>query len=140
MKICNTCKVEKDESSFYWSGKYINHHCKQCNSDKSKAWYAKNKDVKTASALKWHYKDKYGITIEQRQELFDKQNGKCAICSCVVHLDGIKNGTQAVIDHCHDSGKIRGMLCNLCNQGLGLFKDNIEAIERAIKYLKENQN
>lgn len=40
----------------------------------------------------------------------------------------------------YSSGKIRGMLCNLCNQGLGHFKDNIEAIERAIKYLEEKQN
>lgn len=140
MKMCNTCKVEKIESDFYSAGKYINHHCKQCNNDKSKEWYAKNKDVKLASSLKWHYKDKYGLTMEQRQKLFDEQEGKCAICSCDIHLDGSRNATQAVIDHCHSSGKIRGMLCNLCNQGLGHFKDNIEAIERAIKYLEEKQN
>lgn len=140
MKICNTCNVKKDETDFYVSNTYIYHHCKQCNSEKSKAWYAKNKDVKLASALKWHYKDKYGITLEQRQELFDKQNGKCAICSCEMHLDGNLNATQAVIDHCHSSGKIRGMLCNLCNQGLGHFKDKIEALEQAIKYLEEKQN
>jgi hypothetical protein len=140
MKICNTCKEEKDETAFYFSGNYIYHHCKKCNSEKSKQWYQINKDIKKESSLKWHYKSKYGLTFEQRQALFDKQEGKCAVCNCDVHLDGTKNATQAVIDHCHTSGKVRGVLCNTCNQGLGFFKDDVTVIQNAIKYLKENTN
>lgn len=138
MKICNRCNVEKAETEFYVSNNYINHHCKQCNSEKSKEWYAKNKDIKKKSALKWHYKDKYGLTVEQRTELFNRQNGKCAICSCDIHLDGTLDAKQAVVDHDHKTGKVRGMLCNLCNQGLGHFKDNIDAITNAIQYLEQN--
>jgi hypothetical protein len=138
MKTCNMCNVEKNESEFYFSKTYVNNHCKKCNNEKSKEWYAKNKDVKLASSLKWHYKDKYGITMEQRQELFDKQLGKCAICSCEIHLDGTLDAKRAVIDHNHKTGKVRGMLCNLCNQGIGRFKDNTKLIQNAINYLEKH--
>ncbi len=142
MKKCNTCGIEKEETEFYVAhNKHIYHHCKSCNSEKSKAWYVKNKDAKLKSALKWHYKNKYGMTVEERQKLFDEQNGKCAICSCDMNLDGDLNKAQAVIDHDHKTGKVRGMLCNLCNTGLGKFKDSVEVIEKAIAYLeKRNAN
>jgi hypothetical protein len=132
--------IEKDETDFYYSGKYINHHCKECNNKKSKEWYEKNKEEKLKSGLKHHYKKKYGLSLEQRKELFDSQNGLCLVCCCEMNLEGGLKANQAVIDHCHSSGKIRGMLCNLCNQGLGHFKDNVSFLEKAIKYLEENKN
>lgn len=64
-----------------------------------------------------------------------KQNELCAICfSCEPKT---KSG-KFCIDHCHKSGKIRGLLCNTCNMAIGKLKDNIEILTRAIKYIQED--
>lgn len=72
-------------------------------------------------------KSRYGITLEDYEEMYKKQKGKCAIC-------GIKKD-KLNIDHCHNTRKVRGLLCGSCNRGLGLLKDNIEFLNNAIKYL-----
>lgn len=71
---------------------------------------------------------KYGITVDDFRELLYIHNGQCAIC-------GIKN-EDLEIDHCHKNGHVRGLLCSRCNRGLGLFKDNIASLQKAINYLK----
>jgi Recombination endonuclease VII len=73
-------------------------------------------------------KSRYGITLEQFDELYNKQFGKCAICQQTYH-------STLHIDHDHSDGKIRGLLCNNCNLGLGHFKDSSELLENASKYL-----
>ena len=50
------------------------------------------------------------------------------------------NNKSLHIDHCHDSGKVRGLLCHGCNTAIGLFKENIDTMLKAIKYLKDNNN
>jgi hypothetical protein len=67
-----------------------------------------------------------------------KQEGRCAICS-LSETSRDRNDKIKVlsVDHCHVTGKIRGLLCHSCNVGLGLFKDNIDTIQNAILYLKE---
>lgn len=74
----------------------------------------------------------YGITKEQYDELLAFQNNKCAICGKTQEPDG----RRLAIDHCHTTGKVRGILCNNCNNGLGSFGDNIEGMLKAIEYLK----
>lgn len=73
---------------------------------------------------------KYGITLEQYKYLFTKQKGECAICKK-------KQKTSLVVDHCHKSKKIRGLLCITCNLSLGGFKDSIIQLKKAIKYLRK---
>ncbi len=73
-------------------------------------------------------KSRYGITPEQFDELYNRQLGKCAICQQTYH-------STLHIDHDHSNGKIRGLLCNNCNRGLGHFKDSTELLENASKYL-----
>lgn len=73
----------------------------------------------------------YGITLAQYDEMCADQNGKCAICG---NSDEVE-GRRLAIDHCHDSGKVRGLLCGKCNRGLGLFYDNQELLGNAISYL-----
>lgn len=83
-----------------------------------------------------YYKRYYGIGLEKYESLKESQAGKCAICGGEgfrMHK-GIKD--LLVVDHCHDSGDVRGLLCNNCNRGLGLFKDNKESLANAIKYLE----
>lgn len=79
-----------------------------------------------------HLKRKYGITIDEWRLLFESQGKVCAICKC---QEPCKMGWAT--DHCHTTGKIRGVLCYSCNWGLGHFKDNILALEEASRYLRK---
>jgi len=77
-------------------------------------------------------KRKFGITPEQYQAIYEAQNGKCAICQRATGK--IK---KLAVDHDHKTGKIRGLLCSVCNRMiLGSLRDDIEALQRAIDYLK----
>lgn len=69
---------------------------------------------------------RYGITIDQKQEMIEAQNGLCLIC---------QERPAKHVDHCHSSGQIRGILCFTCNRGLGKFEDDPELLEMAIEYL-----
>lgn len=75
---------------------------------------------------------RYGLTEETYEALLVSQNNLCAIC-CK------KNETKRDwhVDHCHTTGKVRGILCHYCNLGLGNFKDNKEYLENAIAYLSK---
>ena len=81
-------------------------------------------------------KRQYGITAEDYDRLFEQQNGVCAICGCIP--DDPRNNRNAVlcVDHCHTTGKVRGLLCHMCNQGLGAFEDSPELFNRAARYLQ----
>lgn len=75
-------------------------------------------------------RSKYGITIEEFEEMLSDQKGCCLIC-------GDYMGEALKVDHNHETGAVRGLLCNGCNVGLGLFKDNPEFLTAAIAYLQE---
>lgn len=77
------------------------------------------------------------LTLESKlcyPELFRLQNGLCRICHSPE-----KNGKKLSIDHCHETGMIRGLLCNKCNTGIGMFEDNPDLLRAAVAYL-EKQN
>ena len=82
--------------------------------------------------LRYWYKTKYGITIEEYKKMLKKQNGKCAICG-----EESKGGRLAV-DHNHSTNKVRSLLCYHCNWGIGHFKENLDLLEKAIEYLKHH--
>ena len=77
----------------------------------------------------------YKISLKDYLDLYEKQDKKCSIC----HGDGFKMQAHhkllLVVDHDHDTGKVRGLLCHNCNRGLGLLQDSIDNLESAIKYL-----
>lgn len=73
----------------------------------------------------------YGITIEDYNALLAKQGGQCAIC---------KQFRKLVVDHCHDQQKVRGLLCDACNTGIGLLREDPELFARALEYLADNSN
>lgn len=76
----------------------------------------------------------HGLSLEDYEGLAEKQNYVCAIC-------GNTNGNRVLyVDHCHETGEIRGLLCNQCNLALGHFQDDIEKMEIAIEYLKRSAN
>jgi len=83
----------------------------------------------------------YNITAEDYAKMFSKQDGKCAIChQPETALD--KNGETKIlaVDHCHDSGKVRELLCYACNSMLGQARDKIETLEAGIAYLKKHSS
>jgi len=117
-----------------------------------KAWAERNKD-KEALRVKeknkrfirnnpnYHkdrsLKQKYGITYQDYVTLYNEQEGKCGICSIFLPLES-KIFTEILnVDHCHSSGKVRGLLCHRCNKALGLFDDNTSTLEQAMRYLRK---
>ncbi len=87
---------------------------------KGKEYRKKNPQSGHKSKLKL----KYNITIEQYNILFDMQQGKCKICNKIETCKNQGTIMNLSVDHCHKTGKIRGLLCHKCNKGLGLFGDN----------------
>jgi hypothetical protein len=85
-------------------------------------------------------KSNYGITTPERDAMGDSVNWECVICNSRMRKveQGDKSRTirDAVVDHCHDTGKVRGLICAQCNRGLGYFNDNYETLKRAKEYLK----
>lgn len=97
----------------------------------AKEWRKKNPERYRAQ----HKKDarklrlkRHGLTEEDYNELFSKQNGMCAICMRVP-------SRRLDIDHDHQTGRVRGLLCNPCNQALGLLQDNPLIIKAALQYI-----
>lgn len=80
------------------------------------------------------------MTKKDIQILAELQNKQCAICKINIHFNGTLSATQGVIDHCHKTSKIRGILCTLCNIGLGSFKEDRTALNNAALYLQENDH
>ncbi len=76
----------------------------------------------------------YGITTEQYDELLVRQDGVCAICKAGVS-DAL--GRRLSVDHDHETGRVRGLLCTLCNRGIGYFKDDANLIRLAAEYLEK---
>lgn len=82
----------------------------------------------------------YGLSLDEVHQMEALQGGRCAICN--TDNPGTRRNGKIVrwhVDHCHSTGKVRGLLCVKCNTGLGNFKDSIDTLERAISYLRANQ-
>ena len=74
-----------------------------------------------------------GMTYDLYEQMLIDQNNKCAICN-LEHT----NIKKLHVDHCHNTGKVRGLLCSNCNNGMGKLGDSIERLELVINYLKQN--
>jgi hypothetical protein len=94
-------------------------------------WQRNNPDKVKLMQRRWHHGVAYGITLEQRIELFNQQGKACAICKTTSSA-----GRGFHLDHCHATKKVRGILCHHCNLMIGQAKDRVETLERAIRYLK----
>lgn len=103
-----------------------------------KTYYQEHKEETKIKNQRNHFKRKYGITIDEYNLMFDKQNGLCLICGESENKIGMgTDRTQMLsVDHNHETNEIRGLLCHSCNLALGNFKDKIENLENAIRYLK----
>jgi hypothetical protein len=127
---CPSCS-ENDISKFYTkpNGRRSSAYCKECFKKRS----ADRWNAKTDLEKKSLRSTIYGITPDEYIKLYESQEGKCAICD---EVPSTKRGLHT--DHCHTSGKVRGLLCHNCNTALGSFKDSISLLNRAVNYLNKD--
>lgn len=130
-KTCTKCGETRSTSDFHKLARAkdgLQYWCKVCMKGYAADHYAvqANSDAKRELLLM----KRYGITAQQYDGLNEAQEGKCAICgkTCTT-------GNRLAVDHDHTSGKVRGLLCLNCNQGLGKFFDDPALFAKAIEYL-----
>lgn len=100
-----------------------------------KAYRAANPDKEKARGLK----DSFGINLRQYEDMLIAQKGKCAICERRETMKRKGKDVALAVDHCHENGAVRGLLCTACNKAIGLFGDDIEIIQSAIRYLAKHK-
>ena len=133
MKLCPGCKIEKQITEF-WKNQSA---CIECSKYRQKhRWHSRTPKKR----LEAHLRDKYKISTEVLHQRLEEQNYKCAICKePLPDLLVYENRRRGyAIDHNHDSGEFRGVLCTNCNSLLGMAKDNKYILEAAIIYLEVN--
>jgi hypothetical protein len=121
--VCTRCKVRKAVGEFpsLDGGKYL---CRAC----------------MAVANESYSLARLGLTVTDYERLLEEQGGRCAICGCPEgHRSCYGKKCKLAVDHEHQTGQVRGLLCNNCNRGLGRFKDSLSLLEAAIRYLKRKQ-
>lgn len=104
---------------------------KKLNASRQREYSKKNPEKIASNKLK----TLYGITLDQKKSMYNSQEGLCGICRIPIEFTG-KRG--AVIDHCHNSNKVRSILCLKCNTGLGCFNDNTRLMLKAVEYLDKH--
>ena len=100
-----------------------------------RSWYSRNKEYAKSRQRKYQLQ-KYNLTEQAYKDLLTEQKESCALC-------GTKQPTGKwkvfAVDHCHDTGNVRGLLCNECNRGMGLLKDSSELLRKAADYLDQHK-
>lgn len=149
-RICTKCEKEKPIEKFnrfVRKGKeYREHTCMACRQniwrkdpknlaksvERTRSWNENNKEYVKRNKRERDLKRLYGITTEQFHTLLEEQNYQCKICG-TPHTEE----KYLHVDHCHNTGVVRGLLCTKCNTGLGLFNEDLNLLTKAQKYLDE---
>lgn len=144
MKICISCNVAKPLEDFYRESRVKDGRqarCKKCHIKTTEKYRKKNPELyKKASKKYWdnlnekkkhnNWIKRYGISAEEYQKMYDDQKGVCKICQ-----NQCQTKQTLSVDHCHKTGKVRGLLCIKCNTALGMLNDNVLLFKEAINYL-----
>lgn len=136
-KACSRCEEVKPRAAFYEYTGACAHRpgtlhaaCKACEFSDRNARRKANPATAAAVARRAKLKRLFGISPEQYEQMLADQRGVCAICA-----RPSPDGRRLHVDHCHDSLKVRGLLCHDCNRGLGIFKDDPDRLSSAAQYL-----
>jgi hypothetical protein len=146
MKRCQHCKETKSHAEFHASARTFDRKdnlCKQCRYERHDAWRRANPEKAAEAARKWRkdnpersadhsLKANYGIALGTYSDMVTAQNGKCAICAS----DKPGGKGRFHVDHCHDTGEIRGLLCHNCNLGIGYLKHDPRLFDAAKRYVE----
>jgi hypothetical protein len=151
MKVCRECGASKPLEEYHTSrngkgGKvYRKNICKVCQNEYARSKYHNlSEEVKKERRRKnpcntpeWHKEYKlrtqFGLTTEEYRGMITIQNNRCITCG--TEFD---EQIKPQVDHCHNTGKVRGLLCRPCNTSLGLLKENPETLKNLITYLHDN--
>lgn len=129
MKTCTRCGLEKNLTEFHKRAAMSDGHKSEC---KVCARFYQKKRYDSGETLSAVYARQYGITLEQYDLMVMQQGGCCRICGTD---DPGSSRKRFSVDHNHDTGEVRGLLCGSCNAALGLFKDNPDILQSAFNYL-----
>jgi hypothetical protein len=139
-KTCSRCHKSKDDSEFGLrakSDRLLASWCKQCESDYRKQRWSegkiKNKKKDSRVSRRYALLYSYNLTNEQYDEMLVKQDHRCAVCGIRPFIEKLS------VDHDHETGKVRGLLCHKCNVGIGMLRDDPEILNSAIMYLRTNE-
>lgn len=135
MKRCSGCRRRRRLSSFHRNSArrdgYSN-TCRDCKNEWRRKYRKENVERYAEQRRRHIVKHKYGITAEDYDEILERQGGVCAVCG------GPPKGKRFLsIDHVHETGEIRGLLCDPCNRGIGLLGDDPDRLAAAAAYVGE---
>ncbi len=111
-------------------------HCGELFSPKAPSHLYCSQNCSDTAFCNHYLKRNYGITYAKYLEMYNEQGGVCKICGSEGFTMAKHHKMKLVVDHCHVSGEVRGLLCHNCNRGLGLFKDSKDSLKMAIEYLE----
>jgi len=154
-RICRVCGKEK-EGKYFYSGQ--GNTCKKCNNDRTRKARAANpiKYRATRAAREatpergkkrreTRLRRRYKLSPARIVMMLVEQDFRCKICDVPITYPGAESepqthpdATEAVVDHSHEDGHVRGLLCSACNVALGLFLDNLRIIKAAYHYIKND--
>jgi hypothetical protein len=148
MKRCSVCKIEKDVSEYWKHRSYrdgLQAACKPCWTAYQSAPARKAKNNarnlergrakrRSLYAYAWRLNKKFGMSLTDRDNLAKSQNYSCAICS----KPESKCANGLYVDHDHQTGNVRALLCRECNVGLGYFSDQEDLLLKASDYLRKH--
>lgn len=149
MVSCTKCKETKPKDSFRKrknSSNGLQYWCRKCENKANRQRYKpkpkKKKKQTNPKTIKRNARNRmlqhrYNITLEEYEQMYENQNGKCSICNDN-YPSGGTNGLY--VDHCHKTGNVRGLLCPRCNSLLGRFLDDQKILNKALEYLNKNKN
>ena len=139
LRICKDCGLEawsEEDLDLFKFDKPCKHRrqplCKSCHQVKNKALWAQNRNEDTR--LNTYYKRYYNITLQDVLDMKESQGHTCKICG---KPEGETALTKFIVDHCHDTNRVRGILCGKCNTALGHLEDDIDRLKKAIAYLEK---
>ncbi|MEU6674765.1 endonuclease VII domain-containing protein [Streptomyces sp. NPDC046925] len=136
-KHCGACTTIKPLEDFSINktkadGRQV--RCRACASIAGAKHRSKPEVEKAAFAR--HLERKYGITLPEYELMVQQQNGTCAICGGLPNGPGAEN-KRFDVDHCHKTGRVRGLLCSGCNRGIGFLGDDPARLQAAVDYLNK---
>jgi hypothetical protein len=142
-KTCCVCNERKHFNEFFnYKNKNDNksYRCKECDSKARNNWSLNNPKKAYESMRGRNLKQRFGISLDDYIRMFNDQGCKCAICGATENnTTGDRKDWNFAVDHDHKTGKVRGILCNNCNRGLGLLRDSEELLRKAALYVEEHR-
>ena len=144
-KTCAECGVSKPIDEYYQTRERVDgtrgrrNKCKQCVVKKTNDYYFKKREYYTERGYWNRIRREHGITKEDYEALLEAQGYQCPICGTNDPKGRKGSLVRWHVDHCHNTGKGRGLLCMPCNVGMGSFKDDPDVMRKAAAYVEQHQ-